>query len=293
MRKRKNKEDEHEDSHRWVVSYADFITLLFAFFVVMYAISSVNVSKYKSLSEGMQSAFNNKDQNKSTIATDNQKDGPNTKQTKGKYIDGLDQLNKSLSQLEDGDYKINRQEGWIELDIKAGSLFQPGDAEVKPEALIKLMQLAGKIKDLDFPIIIEGYTDNVPIETPQYPSNWELSATRAATVGRILNSYGVATNRILVTGYGEQYPVADNFTESSRSQNRRVNIIIAKDRNVPRILNPGLGQMHNMMIHEVKPTNVIPTDVKKTGTADEKKLDDTAKDVIKTDPAKQDANKEI
>lgn len=248
MKSRRNRTEEHVDNHRWVISYADFITLLFAFFVVMYAISSVNISKYKSLSEGMKSAFDKKDKNKATQSTDTLKDGPEEKKTKGTYNDGLDELNKSLSDLEDGNYKINRQDGWIELQIKAGSLFDSGEAELKPEALIKLMQLAGKIKKYTYPVVIEGYTDNIPIETPQYPSNWELSATRAATVGRILNGYGIDTGRILVTGYGDQYPLYDNLTEAGRSLNRRVNIIIATDRKIDRLINPDMGQTHNVGI---------------------------------------------
>ncbi|CEG56481.1 flagellar motor protein MotB [Legionella fallonii] len=249
MRSRRNKQEEHIDSHRWVVSYADFITLLFAFFVVMYAISSVNVSKYRSLSDGMKSAFNKKDQNKATESTDKKADGPNDKKTSGKYRDGLDDLNKSLSELESGDFKISRQEGWIEMDIKAGSMFANGTADLTPEALVKLMQLAAKVKDLPYPIVVEGYTDDVPIETPQFPSNWELSATRAATVARILNSYGISNDRLLVTGYGDQYPIADNSTEEGRSQNRRVDIIIAKNRGVDRLTNPEMGQPHNVMFN--------------------------------------------
>lgn len=248
MKSRRNKTEEHVDNHRWVISYADFITLLFAFFVVMYAISSVNISKYKSLSEGMKSAFNKKDKSKATQSTDTLKDGPEEKKTKGTYNDGLDELNKSLSDLEDGNYKINRQDGWIELQIKAGSLFDSGEADLKPEALVKLMQLADKIKKYTYPVVIEGYTDNIPIETPQYPSNWELSAARAATVGRILNGYGIDTGRILVTGYGDQYPVSDNLTEAGRSLNRRVNIIIATDRKIDRLINPDMGQIHNVGI---------------------------------------------
>ena len=253
MRSRKNKQEEHIDSHRWVVSYADFITLLFAFFVVMYAISSVNVSKYRSLSEGMKSAFNKKDQNKAAVSTDQKANGPikdpNNKKTNGGYNDGLDDLNKSLSELETGDFKISRQEGWIEMDIKAGSMFANGTADLTPEALVKLMQLAAKIKDVPYPVVVEGYTDDVPIETPQFPSNWELSAARAATVARILNSYGISNDRLLVTGYGEQYPVADNSTEEGRSQNRRVDIIIAKNRAVDRLTNPEMGQLHNVMFN--------------------------------------------
>lgn len=255
MKTRKNKQEEHVDSHRWVVSYADFITLLFAFFVVMYAISSVNVSKYKSLSEGMKSAFNKKDHNKAMESTDNKLDGPEERKTKGTFKDGLDDLNKSLSELENGDFKINRHEGWIEMDIKSGSLFDNGTADLTPEALVKLMQLAAKIKKLPFPVIVEGYTDNIPIETPQFPSNWELSATRAATVARVLNSYGISTERILVTGYGEQYPISENITEQGRSLNRRVNIVIAKDRNVDRLVNPDAGQFHNVLFKTGFPIN--------------------------------------
>lgn len=249
MRRRKKRNEQQSDHHRWVVSYADFITLLFAFFVVMYAISSVNISKYHSLSEGMKSAFNKKDEARALKSTKNLKDGPQTKQFPGPFNDGLDELNQSLAELEDGNYKINRQEGWVELDIKSGALFESGEADLKPEAFVKLMRLASKIKKSSSIVAIEGYTDNLPIETPQFPSNWELSAMRAAAVGRILNSFGIATHRILVTGYGEQYPVADNITEQGRSANRRVTIIIALNRNIPRLLNPALNeQAHRVVI---------------------------------------------
>lgn len=246
--RKKHSYEEHNDSHRWVISYADFITLLFAFFVVMYAISSVNISKYKSLSEGMKSAFNQKDQSKATQSTADLKDGPESKNTKGQFQDGLAYLKKSLSELEDGTYKVNQQEGWIEIDMKAGSLFQSGTADLTSAALLKLMQLAAKIKDLPYTIVVEGYTDNIPIETPQYPSNWELSAARAASVGRALNSFGVNSERILVTGYGEQYPIADNSTEEGRSQNRRVNIIIVRDRSVSRMFNPQMDGVQSTFI---------------------------------------------
>ena len=249
MKSRKKRNEPHNDHHRWVVSYADFITLLFAFFVVMYAISSVNISKYKSLSEGMKSAFNNKDAARALKSTDNKKDGPQTKQVHGLYNDGLDELSQSLSELEDGNYKINRQEGWIELDIKSGALFESGEADLKPDAFVKLMRLASKIKKSSSIIAVEGYTDNVPIETPQFPSNWELSAMRAAVVGRTLNSFGISTERILVTGYGEQFPVADNITDQGRAANRRVSIVIALNRNVPRLLNPALSEpTHRVVI---------------------------------------------
>jgi chemotaxis protein MotB len=248
MRSKKHKVEEHVDHHRWIVSYADFITLLFAFFVVMYAISSLNTSKYKSLSEGMKTAFNKKDKDNLEQSTEDLKDGPHSKKVYGKFEDGLDEINQSLSELEDANYKINRQKGWIELDVKSGALFGSGDADVKAEALVKLMQIAGKLKKSHAIVSIEGYTDNVPIETPQYPSNWELSATRAASVGRVLNSYGIGTHRIMVTGYGDQYPIADNITDVGRALNRRVSIIIAVNRKTKRLLNPALSQQAHSVV---------------------------------------------
>lgn len=248
MKEKKKKNEEHTDHHRWVISYADFITLLFAFFVVMYSISSLNTSKYRSLSEGMKSAFNKRDKARALKSTDNKKDGPQTKVSHGIYDDGLDKLDKSLSELEDGNFKINRHQGWIELDIKSGILFGSADAELTSEAIVKLMMLAQKIKDMDTVVSVEGYTDNIPIETPQYASNWELSAMRAATVARVLNTYGVATHRLLATGYGKQYPIADNATEFGRGLNRRVDIVLAVNRHVSRLLNPDADQIHSVVI---------------------------------------------
>lgn len=241
MRGRKSKAVAHEDTHRWMVSYADFITLLFAFFVVMYAISSVNVSKYKSLAEGMHSAFTKKGQHQSVAEIASRKEAKSALENPIQEKDQFNQLIKALSDLQDSDYHMNPQDGWIELDIKAGALFDSGSADLRPIAVVKLMQLADVIRKLPYPIALEGYTDNVPINTPQYPSNWELSSARAASVARCLTTFGVDQSRITVTGFGEQYPVADNGTEEGRAMNRRVSLIIAKDRTVPRLFNPEMS----------------------------------------------------
>lgn len=203
----------------------------------MYAISSVNVSKYKSLADGMQSAFNQNGKQKAPM--DNKKDG----QLGGTLdIDAFNDLEQKLAELQDSDYSANRQNGWIELDIKAEALFDSGSAELRPLAVIKLMKVANILKKVSFPVALEGYTDNLPISTPQYPSNWELSAARAAAVARILTTYGVDPGRITVTGYGEQFPVAENNSDDGRAKNRRVNLIIAKDKTIPRLLNPAEGK---------------------------------------------------
>ncbi|MCA0403207.1 MAG: flagellar motor protein MotD [Proteobacteria bacterium] len=239
--RRKKKQVEHEDTHRWVVSYADFITLLFAFFVVMYAISSVNVSKYKSLAEGMHTAFTVKNKAKATAEVADKKEDNTAVESPIVKKDQFAQLIEALSNLQDSDYQMNPKNGWVELDIKAGALFDSGSADLRPIAVIKLMKLASTVKDLPYPLAIEGYTDNMPIETPQFPSNWELSSARAAAVARTLSSFGVSQNQLTVTGYGEQYPVASNETEDGRSKNRRVSVIIARDKMVPRLLNPELS----------------------------------------------------
>lgn len=238
MRKKRNKAVEHEDTHRWMVSYADFITLLFAFFVVMYAISSVNVAKYKALADGMHSAFNTKGKNKAPVQAAETQEGKSAKEVKGSETEPFNQLDQSLSELEDSDYHVESKQGWVELDIKAGALFDSGSADLKPAAIVKIMKIAQILKKTPYPISLEGYTDNVPISTPQFPSNWELSTARAAALARSLTIYGVDPGRITVTGYGEQYPVADNNTDEGRAKNRRVNLIIAKDKTVPRLLNP-------------------------------------------------------
>ena len=243
--KRSSKLQNHNDTHRWVISYADFITLLFAFFVVMYSISSVSESKYKSLSEGMHSAFNKKDEKKATRSTAKFNNGPEVRNTKGLFTDGMDNLKESLSDINNGSYQIKKQEGWIELNMQAGSLFDSGTADLKTTALLRLMDIANTIKGTPYTIVVEGYTDSTPIDTPDFPSNWDLSAARAAAVGRALNNFGVQSDHLIVTGYGEQYPIADNATTEGRQTNRRVSIVIVRNRQTDRLFNPKIEQIHN------------------------------------------------
>lgn len=247
-RKKRSKHEEHDDSHRWIISYADFITLLFAFFVVMYAISSVNVTKYRSVANGMQTAFDKSIRNKSPISTNTHQAGQtaantvNTASTNGSGHDSMESLDASLSNFADGEYEIKRDKDWIEMNIDAGALFDTGSADLKPQALVKLMNIAKILQKVPYPIHLEGYTDDIPISTPAFPSNWELSSARAAAIARALNNFGVTNSRMTVTGYGEQYPLADNDTEEGRSKNRRVSLVVARDKSVTRMMNPALSQ---------------------------------------------------
>lgn len=246
-RRKKQRHDDHADTHRWVISYADFITLLFAFFVVMYAISSVNVSKYRSMSEGMQSAFNKDAKQKAPTEVKTPKSGQtaskakNNAATSGAGTDIFKSLEAAFKDLADANDQVIRKEGWIEMDIKANSLFDSGSADLTPAALNKIMEIAKLLKDIPYPIRIEGFTDSIPISTSEFPSNWELSTARASAIARVLNDFGVANDRISVTGYNDQYPVADNTNEAGRIKNRRVNLLIVKDKNSPRLNNPQYG----------------------------------------------------
>lgn len=242
MRQKKHQQQEHDDSHRWVVSYADFITLLFAFFVVMYAISSVNISKYKSLSEGMHSAFNQKDKHRSVKSTSSEADGPVDLKSLGGDRQHFDEMNLALSQMQNSTFKVNKENGKIQIDMRAGSLFNEGSADLHPAAMMTLMEIAGTINHNYYPVVVAGYTDNQPISTPQYPSNWELSTARASSVARALIAFGVDPSRIMVIGYADQYPIADNITPEGRERNRRVNLLISEKPVAPRVLVPEMHQ---------------------------------------------------
>jgi chemotaxis protein MotB len=254
---RKKPQQEHENHERWLVSYADFITLLFAFFVVMYSLSSVNEGKYRILSESLQAAFRAPTRALEPIQVGDIARSPfdipkvfhNTPQaldisyvlessierdpywkTKQAVKSMVKQLEKAMLPLIDKDLiSIRADELWVEVEIKTSILFPSGSAQLDAQAVPVLRQLADIIKNYPNRIHVEGFTDNVPIHTRVYPSNWELSAARAATVVRIFSQDGVEPARMVAIGYGEYRPKADNSTPQGRSKNRRVVITILAD----------------------------------------------------------------
>lgn len=242
---RRRQEEEHENHERWLVSYADFITLLFAFFVVMYALSSINEGKYRIMSDSISSAFRNipgttsgaqvaVNANSSlSIAIPTKRLPPNAKSDATQVVkrDRLrnmaKELNKALAPLVD-EGKVTVTEGalGITVDINASVLFAPGDARLDLGAVRALAAVAQILAPTDFPVIVEGHTDNTPISTPQFPSNWELSGMRASSVVRLFIETGVDGRRLTATGYADQRPLADNATPDGRQRNRRVAITI-------------------------------------------------------------------
>ncbi len=237
MRKKK---EEHENHERWLVSYADFITLLFAFFVVMYAISSVNEGKYRVLSNSMVEAFNKNQAgmytgdtvveiNSGNYGDYSQAEGPaegysvfdeKMRKIANDILDVMDSL------VKEGQVRVKISQKGVTVDINAGVLFATGEAALgeKPRAI--LTDVARKLKKIPNKVVIEGHTDDNPISTPLYPSNWELSSARASSVVRLFIESGVEPSRLTVTGYADQKPVESNHTEEGRSRNRRVSVII-------------------------------------------------------------------
>jgi chemotaxis protein MotB len=240
------------DTDRWMVSYADFITLLFAFFVVMYAISSVNDEKYRVLSATLAETFAVDSASTDPIqvgepnltASPHVVDLPDSEAfADHEYgdtfvkdpLDAAESLLGGFARMEGVSVASNND--WLELNLDANVLFAPGQTKLTQAAFNVLAQTVELISSTQNPLTIEGFTDNVPSESKAYPSNWEVSAARASAVARYFVSQGVRGERISAVGYGENFPVATNATPEGRSANRRVVVVIARRTDVSRNLN--------------------------------------------------------
>ncbi|PAU89146.1 flagellar motor protein MotD [Pseudomonas sp. WN033] len=238
---RRRQHQEHENHERWLVSYADFITLLFAFFVVMYSISSVNEGKYKVLSDTLVGAFNQPQRSIEPIQIGEEiPRGLQRSDTQGisggdadNLVDPLVDITTAMQQafgdlIRAGDLEVRGNELWIEIELNSSLLFPSGDALPTDEAFGLVERIAEILAPYENPIHVEGFTDNQPIRSRLYPTNWELSAARAASVVRMLGNGGVNPERMAAVGYGEFKPVADNGTAAGRRANRRVVLLVSR-----------------------------------------------------------------
>jgi chemotaxis protein MotB len=238
---RRKREEEHENHERWLVSYADFITLLFAFFVVMYALSTVNEGKYRILSDSMVSAFRNVEINsvsqipvvvppiamvQKQNATSKVQDAVKQKQRDKMRNVAKDIMDVMAPLIAQGKVRVIETSRGVTIEINDSILFSPGQALLQAPLVKAMGAIADVLAPTDFPITIEGHTDNVPIKTLQFPSNWELSAVRATTVLRLFADAGVAAERLTAIGYADTRPVEPNVLADGRARNRRVTILI-------------------------------------------------------------------
>ena len=258
MGRRKSIPHESENTDRWMVSYADFVTLLFAFFVVMYAISSVNEGKYRVLSDTMTEAFkvapkspqpiqigkenkiisSTKQDNKLIESIKPVRVLPKAERTYEKEMKQIAETVSSAVQplIDKGLIKVTQNKLWVEIEMNTNILFSSADSELEDEAYPALKALAAVLKTLPNSIDVEGHTDNVPINNARFPSNWELSAARAASVVHLFTRYGVDPRRLSSIGYAEFRPISDNTTTEGRLRNRRVKVVILADKNARRIV---------------------------------------------------------
>lgn len=255
MARRNSISHETENTDRWMVSYADFVTLLFAFFVVMYAISSVNEGKYRVLSDTMNEAFKVAPKSPDPIQIGKEHKVISSAESTNEIIKPIkvlpklqrtyeremqqiaETVSKSVQPLIDqGLIKVTKHDLWVEIEMNSKILFSSADSELEDEALPALKALAGVLKKLPNSIDVEGHTDNIPISNELFPSNWELSASRAASVVHLFTRYGVDPKRLSSIGYAEFRPVASNATADGRLRNRRVKVVILADKNARRIV---------------------------------------------------------
>lgn len=244
--------EEEDNAERWMVSYADFITLLFGFFVVMYAISSVNDEKYRVLSATLQEAFA-----VDAASTDPIPVGEPALAASPHVVDLPD--SNAHADMQEGDTfitdpvpeaasllggfadlegaSVHSNQDWLELNIDAGVLFEAGSAQLSSRAADTLSEAVTLLQSSDNPVTIEGYTDNVPSSSRLYPSNWELSSARASAVARYFGQQGIRAERLAAVGYGENHPLSTNATPDGRAANRRVVVVIARRAGQSRNLN--------------------------------------------------------
>jgi chemotaxis protein MotB len=233
----KKKHEEHENHERWLVSYADFITLLFAFFVVMYSVSSVNEGKYRTVSESIKAALNPVASQPASRLPFNVGDtkphiiSPDLAPINEPAIRRIREMLRAVQQGAKVDIQdirvIDNGNGSITISLPDWVLFQSGEATIRPQGIEFLKSLADVLMEMGRQVRVLGHTDNVPIRTAQFPSNWELSAARAVMVVRILSElHGVPAEHLSATGFGDSRPVADNLTPEGRAKNRRVEIVV-------------------------------------------------------------------
>jgi chemotaxis protein MotB len=245
---RKKRPVEPENHERWLVSYADFITLLFAFFVVMFATSQADKGKAQQVSDSVKRAFEGEKITQVISAvlggsiTDTGKGnvqirGPGgvTKAFEEKKDQKLAELLPALKILSEalkkeiaaGRIQISMQARGLVVSFNQAALFSPGEDVISHDAYENLEKVAAAIAKLNNPVRLEGHTDSTPINTARFHSNWDLSAARSIAILELLsNKFGVPLTRLSIAGYADTAPIASNDSEEGRSRNRRADIVI-------------------------------------------------------------------
>ena len=221
MRKNDYYSNSKDYLNRWVISYADFVTMLLALFMVMFAVSGNNSTE---ISNVIKKQFNITADKNITVIENQEK--PKIQEIK---TDKNEELYQNLKQKFDKDTSLSvvKENRGIIIRINDTMLFDEGSAIIKSGAKSVLTKIASELNDIDNPILIEGHTDSIPIKNEKYPSNWELSTARATNIIKYLTENKLLNpRRLSAVGYGEYMPIATNETKDGRAKNRRVDIIV-------------------------------------------------------------------
>ncbi|MGH9475190.1 MAG: flagellar motor protein MotB [Terriglobales bacterium] len=240
-RNRRTSDHPHINHERWLVSYADFITLLFAFFVVMYAASRGDRTKVLKLAQAIQTAFSQMGiftphaaQLEMVPAPPAAVNAP-TMAMPNPLMALRDKLHSELKQ------EIQRQAVSLHLTpqglvvrMEELGFFDSGSDQIRPEAMAVLARIAASVAPLSNSLRIEGYTDDVPIHNAQFASNWQLSTARATELVQVfINDFHVDPARLAAAGYAQYHPIASNATPQGRQMNRRVDLVVVAQKPPP------------------------------------------------------------
>ncbi|MEE3239709.1 MAG: flagellar motor protein MotB, partial [Pseudomonadota bacterium] len=237
--------DHGADQERWLVSYADFMTLLMAFFVVMYSISSVSEQKYRVLSNTFSGAFNtsndagmiSKQVQGDPLLSDHEiKHQAATPIEVASLSESAPNMLTALTAQLDKDFQsligeklitLSGNEHWLQIELQSAILFDVGGALIHHSAEPIIKQISTMLMPYGNVVKVEGFTDNTPISNSTFDSNWELSTARATAVVRLMIAQGVEANRLAAVGYGEYQPAVSNDTSEGRAKNRRIVLMIS------------------------------------------------------------------
>jgi chemotaxis protein MotB len=273
---RARKQAAHENHERWLVSYADFITLLFAFFVVMFASSQTDKTKAKQVSDSVREALENGGMPSAVRelwgGTVDEK-GPGNAQMRGpggakkaekepevkpqippvsaELLPSMEYLTRELQEeIKTGKIQMRLEARGLIISLREAAFFGSGDDAITAGSLASIGKMAAVLQALPNPVRLEGHTDSVPIHNSRFRSNWELSAARSIAMLEVLSSkFEIPAGRFAVAGYADTVPVASNDTDEGRAHNRRVDIVI----------------LNRTMLADPGPKTAMPVETKKAG----------------------------
>ena len=251
-RKKSHEEEEHINTEAWLLPYSDLMTLLLAVFIVLFAVSKIDEAKAQAISRAFQSVFGMSsgempiDSGKGIIPDSSEilnifpdrlpTESANQEAMNRQEMENLNKIKEDLTKyfMEEGldlDFDMYIDERGLVISLNNAILFDPGRVDIKPEIELILLKVGNTLKNLDNDLRVEGHTDNIPISSVIYPSNWELSAARAARVVRLfVDECGITPEKLIAVGYGEYKPLDSNDTPEGRNKNRRVDVIVMRSK---------------------------------------------------------------